>query len=87
MGVIGSLQLVFDQNPLIIDGILAEDICIEGPDALFSAVEFQLYTYRVAKKIEIFFAGKPRCEVTCFIIPNGAEVDLLELTEIWHRRR
>jgi hypothetical protein len=80
--VVGTLKLIFDQNPRIAANILAKNIGAEWPYRLFLSLKLKFQAKRFAKCKQVFFTRQPWRKVGRLTEPNVTKLDLNKLTEI-----
>jgi hypothetical protein len=81
MGMVSTLELVFDQNPVARGGVLAQNVCAERANIFFLSLDLQVDAHGITQDGDISLLGKPRSEVPSFICPNFMEIYSFKATK------
>ena len=76
--MVRSLKLIFDQDPVIIVDVLAQDVRSERPNALLLGFKLQLHSNSIRKNGEVVWTSQPGGEVSCFTHPYVPQLDPLK---------
>ena len=85
--MIGALQLILDQDQGSAIGVPAENVRAERTDVGLLSVEFQFDAQRLGQDGQVFFGSQPRREVLRFRLPDLAQLDSFETSQLVHRAR
>ena len=63
MRMIGALQLIFDQHPVVRGCVFAQDVRAERPNILLLRLKFQFDANGFTEQFQIFLLRQPRSKV------------------------
>jgi len=80
--VVGLLQLVFDQHPVVVRGVLAQHVGAEGPHVPFLRLHFQLEPDGLPEQGDVFLARQPRGEIARLVRPYFPQGNPLQPAQV-----
>ena len=82
VAVVGALQLVLDQHPMVATDVPAQDIGAERPDGLLLGLQFELQAQRLAQHGQVLWLCQPRRERRGLVGPDIAKIVTLQASEL-----